>query len=69
MFPKVLRNKFNALKEISKTPSPNDEYKNFVNAHLETAIECIPTKQRAKPRVPCETLAVSKICKKCFPMQ
>ena len=33
---------------------------NFVNAHLEAAAECIPTKQRAKPRVPWETLVVRK---------
>ena len=29
----TLRNKFNALQEISETPTPNDEHKNFVNAH------------------------------------
>ena len=40
--------------------TPNDEYENFVNAHLEAVAECIPTKQRAKPRVPWETLAVRK---------
>ena len=34
----------------------------FVNAYLEAAAECIPTKQRAKPRVPRETLAVRKRC-------
>ena len=33
----------------------NDEYKNFVKAHLEAT-----TKQRAKPRVLLETLAVRK---------
>ena len=54
------RNKFNALQEISKTPTANDEYENFVNANLEVVAECIPTKQRAKPRVPWETLAVRK---------
>ena len=56
----ILRNKFDALQEMSKTPTPNDEYKNFVDAHLEVAAECIPSKQRAKPRVPWETLAVRK---------
>ena len=56
----TLRNKFDALQEISKTPTPNDEYENFVNAHIEAAAECIPTKHRAKPRVRCETLAVRK---------
>ena len=44
----TLRNKFNALQEISETPTPNDEYENFVNAHLELAAECIPTKLRVK---------------------
>ena len=44
----TLRNKFNALQDISETPTPNDEPENFVNAHLEAAAECIPTKQRAK---------------------
>ena len=48
----TLKNKFDALQEISETPNPNDEYENFANAHLEAAAECIPTKQRAKPRVP-----------------
>ena len=56
----TLRNKFNALQEISETPPLNDEYENFVNAHLELAAECIPTKQRTKPRVSWETLAVRK---------
>ena len=53
-------NKFNALQEKSETHTPNGEHENFVNAHLEVAAECIPTKQRAKPRVPWETLAVRK---------
>ena len=57
----TLRNKFDALQEISHTPTPNDEYENFVIVHLEVAAaECIPTKQRAKPRVPWETLVVRK---------
>ena len=58
----TLRNKFDALQEISETLTPNDEYKNFVNAHLEAPAECIPTKQRTKPRVPWEILAVRKKC-------
>ena len=37
-----------------------DKYENFVNAHLEVAAECIPTKQRTKPKIPWETLAVGK---------
>ena len=56
----VLRNKFDALQEKTETRTPNDEYENFVNVHLEAAAECIPTKQRAKPRVSWETLAVRK---------
>ena len=55
----TLRNKFYALQEISEIPRPNDEDENFVkNALLEAATESMPTKQRAKPRVPWETLAV-----------
>ena len=42
----ILKNKFYALHEISETPTPNDKYDNFVNAHVEKAAECIPTKQR-----------------------
>ena len=40
----ILRNKFDALQEKSETHTPNDEYENFVNAYLEAAAECIPTK-------------------------
>ena len=36
----------------------NDEYENFINTHLEAAAECIQIKQRAKPRVLWEALAV-----------
>ena len=56
----TLRNKFDALQEISETPTPNDEYENFVNAQLEAAAECIPTKQRAKSRIPWGILVVRK---------
>ena len=55
----TLRNKFDALQKTERHTS-NDEYENFVNAHLEAAAECIPTKQRAEPRVLWETLAVRK---------
>ena len=54
----ALTNKFNALQEKTERHTLNDEYENFVNAQLESAAECRPTKQRAKPRVPWETLAV-----------
>ena len=46
--------------EISETHTPNDEYENFINSRLEAAAECILTKERAKPRVSWEKLAVRK---------
>ena len=64
----TLRNKSNALQERSEIHTQNDEYENFVNAHLEAAAECIP----AKPRVPWETIAVrKKACRheNCYQMQ
>ena len=54
----VLRNKFDALQEKTETRTPNDEYENFVNAHLEVAMKYMPTKHRTKSRVSWETLAV-----------
>ena len=56
----TLISKFDAHQEISETLTTNDEYEKFANTHLEAAAECIPTKQRAKPRVPWDTLAVRK---------
>ena len=51
----------NTKKQIRFTTGEDRKtYENFVNAHLEVAAECIPAKQRAKPRVPLETLAVRK---------
>ena len=47
-----LRNKYDALQGISDTPTPNNEYENVVNAHIEATTECILAKQRARPRVP-----------------
>ena len=44
----TLRNKFDALPEISEIPTPNDEYENFLNARMEAAAECIATKLTAK---------------------
>ena len=44
----TLTNKFDALQEISETLTPNDEYENFVNAHMEAVAECIPIKLKAK---------------------
>ena len=51
----ALRNKFDALQK-SEIRTPNDEYENFVNAHLEAAAKCIPTTLRTKSRVSWETL-------------
>ena len=53
-----LRNRFEALQEKTEKGTPNEEYENFVEAHLEAASKCIPTKPRTKYRVPRETLAV-----------
>ena len=44
----------------SQKYNPNHEYENFVKAHIEAAAKCIPAKQRAKSRVPWETLSVRK---------
>ena len=54
----ALRIKLDALQDKTEMRTPNDDYENFVNAHLEAAAKCIPTKLRSKSRVPCETLAV-----------
>ena len=53
-----LRNRFEILQEKTEKVTPNDEYENFVEAHLEAASKCIPTKPRTKYRVPWETSAV-----------
>ncbi len=39
-----LRNRFKTLQEKTEKGTPNDEYENFVKAHLEAAAKCIPTK-------------------------
>ena len=52
------RNRFETLQEKTENGTPNDEYENFVNALLEAAAKCIPTKPRSKYRVAWETLAV-----------
>ena len=57
---------------MSINQKPNDEYENFVNAHHEATVNCIPTKPRTKYRVPWETLAVRekpadvKTASKCY---
>ena len=53
-----LRNRFETLQEKTEKSTPNDEYENFVNAYLEAAAKCIPTKLKTKYKVPWETLAV-----------
>ena len=57
-----LRNRFETLQEKTEKSTPNDEYENFVNAHLEAAAKYIPTKIKTKYRVPWETLAVREKC-------
>ena len=47
-----LRNRFETLQEKTEKGTPNDEYENFVNAHIEAAAKCIPTRPRTKYRVP-----------------
>ena len=53
-----LRNRFETLQEKTEKSTPNDEYENFVNAHLEAAAKCIPTKLKTKYKVPWKNLAV-----------
>ena len=57
-----LRNRFETLQEKVEKGTPNEEYENFVEAHLEAVSKCIPTKPRTKYRVPWETLAVREKC-------
>ena len=57
-----LRNRFETLQEKTEKSTPNDQYENFVNAHLKAAAKCIPTKLKTKYRVPWETLAVREKC-------
>ena len=54
-----LRNRFEVLQEKTEKGTPNDEYENFVEAHLEAA-KCIPPKPRTKYRVPWETLTIGE---------
>ena len=54
----AVRNKFDALQEKTEIHTPNDEYENFVNAHIEAAAKYIRIKFRTKSRVPLATLAV-----------
>ena len=42
----ALRNQYEALQEQTKIHTPNKEYENFFNDHLEAVAEFIPTKRR-----------------------
>ena len=53
-----MRNRFETLQEKTEKGTPYDEYEKLVNAHLEAAAKCIPTKPKTKYRVPWEMLAV-----------
>ena len=44
----TVRNKLDALREISVTHAPNEKYENFVNVHTEAAAKYVPTKLKAK---------------------
>ena len=63
---------FETLQEKTEIRTPNDEYEDFVNAHLEAATNCISTKPRTKYRVPWEKLVVRekradvKTASKCY---
>ena len=56
----TLRNKIDALQEISEALTSNDEYEKLVNTHMKAAAKCIQTKLRAKHKFPWEVLAVKK---------
>ena len=56
----IIREKSDILQKISERHTVNDEYENFVTTHIEAAAECLPTKLRAKCRVPWESLVVRK---------
>ena len=45
-------NKKDTFHETPEKPTPNEEYKNFVTAHIEAAAGYISIKPRAKCRVP-----------------
>ena len=48
----TVKNKFDTRQETSERHTPNDEYENFLTAHVETAFKCIQFKSKAKFRVP-----------------
>ena len=51
-------NRFETLQEKTEKGTTNDEYENIVEAQLEAASKCIPTKTRTNYRVPWETVAL-----------
>ena len=53
-----LGNRFETLKEKTEKGTPNNEYENFVNVHLEAAAKYIPTKPKTKYSAPWDTLGV-----------
>ena len=55
----IVWKKFETLQGTSETHTLN-KYESFVTAHIEVVAECIPTKPRAKCRVPRESLAVKR---------
>ena len=57
-----LRNRFETQQEKTEKGTPNDEYENFVNAHLEAAANCIPTKPRTKYREKREHVKTASKC-------
>ena len=56
----TVRNKFDIFREISERYTPHDGYENFATAHIEIAADCTLTKQKAKYRVPWDSLVVRK---------
>ena len=54
----TVRNKFDTPWVTSEKYTLNDEYENFVLTYIEAALKCIPTKSRAKCRVPWEVIAI-----------
>ena len=44
----TIRNKFNTLQEITESHTTNDEYENFLTAHIEVVAECILIKPKPK---------------------
>ena len=48
----IVRNKIDTLQKNSETHTLNNEYENFVTAFKEAAAVCIPSKLRAKCRIP-----------------